>query len=288
MSSNSDAAQGLRPQSPADSGATVTVTNLRSGYAAGPDVFAGVNLTARPGEVTTLLGPNGCGKSTLLRSISRLLEPREGDVKVDGSSVYGLRPKESAQLVALQPQTPIAPDGLTVGELVARGRYPHRARWRGESAHDREVIDAAVKDAELTEFVDRDVASLSGGQRQRAWFAMALAQETPVLLLDEPTTYLDPAHAIDMLNLVKKVARDGRTVVMVLHDLMLAGMFSDRMVMMRDGVVICDGNPAEVLTPANLESVYGLDAEIIDDAQGGYPIIVPRGSANGRVASEGC
>lgn len=288
MNSNSDAATDTSPPSPDNRGATISVSKLRSGYAAGPDIFSDVELTARPGEVTTLLGPNGCGKSTLLRSISRLLEPREGSVEVDGRNVYDLRPKEAAQIIALQPQTPIAPDGLSVGELVARGRYPHRARWRGESAHDRAVIDKAAHEAELTELMDRDVASLSGGQRQRAWFAMALAQETPVLLLDEPTTYLDPAHAIDMLGLVKKVAREGRTVVMVLHDLMLAGMFSDRMVMMRDGAVNCDGSPAEVLTPANLEAVYGLDAEIIDDPQGGCPIIVPRGSFNGRVAAGGC
>ena len=282
MNSKSNASTELASDSTISGGATITVSGLRSGYSAGPDIFSGVGLTASPGEVTTLLGPNGCGKSTLLRSISRLLEPREGTVEVDGKNVYDIRPKDAAQVIALQPQTPIAPDGLSVGELVARGRYPHRARWRGESAHDREVIDKAAHEAELTDLMDRDVASLSGGQRQRAWFAMALAQETPVLLLDEPTTYLDPAHAIDMLNLVRKVAREGRTVIMVLHDLMLAGMFSDRMVMMRDGAVKCDGPPADVLTPANLEDVYGLDAEIIDDPQGGCPIIVPRGSFNGR------
>lgn len=282
MNAKSDAVRHHSPDSPLRRRATITVSGLRSGYGAGPDIFSGVNLTARPGEVTTLLGPNGCGKSTLLRSISRLLAPREGDVEIDGRNVYDLRPKEAAQIIALQPQTPIAPDGLSVGELVARGRYPHRARWRAETEHDRAVIAMAARSAELTELVDRDVASLSGGQRQRAWFAMALAQETPVLLLDEPTTYLDPAHAIDMLTLVRKVAREGRTVIMVLHDLMLAGMFSDRMVMMRDGAVKCDGSPAEVLTPDTLEAVYGLDAEIIEDPQGGCPIIVPRGSFHHR------
>ncbi|WP_333617642.1 ABC transporter ATP-binding protein [Dietzia sp.] len=262
--------------SPAAVPTNVVIDGLRSGYDHGPDIVKGVSLTANPGEVTTLLGPNGCGKSTLLRSVSRLLAPRAGTVHIGTDDVFSLKPREAALRIALQPQTPIAPEGLRVGELIARGRYPHRDRWRGESAHDRERVFESAESTQLTELLDRDVASLSGGQRQRAWFAMALAQETPVLLLDEPTTYLDPAHAVEMLDLVRSVARAGRTVVMVLHDLMLAGMFSDRMVMMRSGEIVADGTPAEVLTADTLDEVYGLKADIVADPKSDVPIIVPR------------
>lgn len=261
-----------------ESGTSVVIDGLRSGYAKGPDIVRGVSLTARPGEVTTLLGPNGCGKSTLLRSVSRLLAPRAGSVTVGGEDVFALSPRAAALRIALQPQSPIAPEGLSVGELISRGRFPHRERWRGESDHDRAAVHAAAEAAELLDLLDRDVAALSGGQRQRAWFAMALAQETPVLLLDEPTTFLDPAHALEMLELVRRVAREGRTVVMVLHDLALAGRYSDRIVMLCEGEVRGDGTAREVLTSAVLENVYGLRADILDDPASEVPIIVPRGS----------
>lgn len=182
---------------------TITARGIVAGYGDGPDIVRGTSLTAEAGRVTTLLGPNGCGKSTLLCTMSRLLAPRSGSVEVGGVDVHSLSARDSARRVAVLPQHPMAPEGLTVGELVARGRHPHRPRWRGSSAHDREVVGRALERTGTSALVDRDLAALSGGQRQRAWLAMAVAQDTPVLLLDEPTTYLDPAHAIEMLDLVR-------------------------------------------------------------------------------------
>ena len=174
-------------------------------------------------------------------------------------------------------QNPVAPDGLRVGELVARGRHPHRDRLRGLGAEDREAIERACAETSVTELVDRDIAELSGGQRQRVWLAMALAQDTPVLLLDEPTTFLDPAHAIAMLQLARGQARRGKAVVMVLHDLMLAGMYSDTLVVMKQGRILAEGAPSQALTPQVLEQAYGLRAEVWEDPAGGSPVIVPRG-----------
>lgn len=249
-----------------------------AGYGTGRDIVRGTSLSAEPGRVTTLLGPNGSGKSTLLRTMSRLLRPRSGSVRVGGRDLHALSARDSARLVAVLPQHPMAPDGLTVRELVSRGRHPHRPRWRGDTAADRAAVAAALERTGTEEFGDVDVATLSGGQRQRAWLAMALAQDTPVLLLDEPTTYLDPAHAVDMLGLVRDVAREGRTVVMVLHDLMLAGMFSDRIAVLRDGAILADGAPSDAITPDLLAGAYRLRADVLDDPAGDAPIIVPRGT----------
>ncbi|MFD5867300.1 ABC transporter ATP-binding protein [Corynebacterium sp. NPDC060344] len=258
---------------------TITARDIVAGYGDGPDIVRGTSLTAEAGRVTTLLGPNGCGKSTLLRTMSRLLAPRSGSVEVGGEDVHALTARDSARRVAVLPQHPMAPEGLTVGELVARGRHPHRPRWRGSSAHDREVVAQALERTGTAELADRDLAALSGGQRQRAWLAMAVAQDTPVLLLDEPTTYLDPAHAIEMLDLVRGLADDGRTVVMVLHDLALAAAYSDTVVVMKDGAILADGGPRESITPELLAAAYGLRADVLDDPCGGTaPLIVARGT----------
>ena len=260
----------------------IEAREIYSGYTPECDIVRGVNITARQGQVTTLMGPNGCGKSTLLKTMSRLLSPRKGSVTVDGTDVHGLEPKEAARTVALLPQHPMAPPGLRVGELVARGRHPHRGWLGGNSAADRSAIEAALERTDTAALVDREVAELSGGQRQRVWLALALAQETPVLLLDEPTTYLDPAHTLSTLALCRDLARDGRTVVMVLHDLMLAGEYSDEMVVMREGQVIAQGAPNEALTSEVLARAYGLNAEVWPNPQGNAPVIVPRG-----IVSEG-
>ncbi len=253
----------------------IEVHNIHAGHGAGPDVVDGVSLTAEPGSVTTLIGPNGCGKSTLLKTMTHLLTPRSGRVCVDGRDLHSLSAKEAARTVALLPQHPAAPAGLTVGELVSRGRHPYRRFGRG--AEGTREIEAALERTGVAEFVSRDIAELSGGQRQRVWLAMALAQSTPVLLLDEPTTYLDPAHAVSVLELARELARDGLTVVMVLHDLMLAGAYSDHMVVMRDGRVMARGIPREAITRDSLAQAYGLDAEVWDDPRGTAPIVVPRG-----------
>ncbi len=258
--------------------AVLTVDGVRAGYGTGPDVVGPVTLTARPGEVTTLLGPNGCGKSTLLKTMSRQLAPRAGEVRAGDTPVHTLAPRRAARTIALLPQNPVAPDGLTVGELVARGRHPHRPWWRGESAADAAAVDAALAETSTAALVDRDLATLSGGQRQRVWLAMVLAQDTPVVLLDEPTTYLDPAHAVEMLELVRALARRGRTVVMVLHDLMLAGAYSDRIVVLGEGRILSEGGPREALTEETLARAYRLRADVLDDPHGTVPVIVPRGT----------
>ena len=257
----------------------ITVEAVVAGYGEGPDIVRGTSLTAQPGGVTTLLGPNGGGKSTLLRTMSRLLAPRSGRVRVGGVDVHSLSARECARRVAVLPQHPVAPEGLTVGELVARGRHPHRPRWRGASARDRAAVAEALERTGTAGLADDDLATLSGGQRQRAWLAMAVAQETPVLLLDEPTTYLDPAHAIEMLDLVRGLADEGRTVVMVLHDLSMAAMYSDRVVVMKDGAILADGGTRDAITPALLAEAYGLRADVLDDPAGGKaPLIVARGT----------
>ena len=255
----------------------VSIDNITAGYGAGPAIVKGVSLTAEAGRVTTLLGPNGCGKSTLLKAMSRLLTPREGRVVYGETDVHALGAREAAQTVALLPQHPVCPPGLTVGELVERGRHPYRkSLWGAGSALDKEKIRQALEQTDTAALVDRDVAELSGGQRQRVWLAMVLAQDTPAVLLDEPTTFLDPAHAMEVLTLVRQLAERGKTVVMVLHDLTLAGMVSDRVAVMKNGELIAGGTPREAITEQVLADAYGLRAEVWEDPKGKAPIIVPR------------
>lgn len=249
---------------------------VRAGYGSGADILHGVSVNARPGQVTTLVGPNGCGKSTLLKTMSRLLPPRAGSVHVGEADVHSLSPRQAASVVALLPQQPSAPDGLLVGELVSRGRHPYQGRFRGPTDKDREAVERACEETGITGLLERDISALSGGQRQRVWLAMTLAQDTPVLLLDEPTTYLDPAHAVGMLDLARRQARAGKAVVMVLHDLNLAGQFSDTVVVMRAGEVITRGTPREALTEAVLAEAFGLKADVWEDPVSASPLIVPR------------
>ncbi|MEJ5929159.1 ABC transporter ATP-binding protein [Corynebacterium sp. H128] len=252
-------------------------SNVVAGYGEEPEVVRGVSLEAAAGTVTTLLGPNGCGKSTLLKTMSKVLDPRSGTVTVGAQAVADLRPREAARLVGMLAQHPLAPAGLTVRQLVERGRHPHRGFFGGLSDADNSAIDAALAATATSELADRLVDDLSGGQRQRVWFAMVLAQDTPVILLDEPTTYLDPAHAIEVLELARAQAELGKTVIMVLHDLMLAGTYSDELVLMKEGSVLAHGSPLSVLTADNLAQAYGLRAEIWDDPASASPVIVPRG-----------
>ncbi|AKN77457.1 ABC transporter, ATP-binding protein [Corynebacterium ulcerans FRC58] len=259
-------------------GLRVEARGLQIGYAPGEFVVDGLDLTAEPGTVTTLLGPNGCGKSTVLKSLSRVLTPQGGTVTVGGHNVHRLPPREVARMIGMLPQSPLCPQGLTVGELVARGRHPHQRRWMRQSEKDRQAIGQALEHTNTAALVDCDVSELSGGQRQRVWMAMVVAQETPVVLLDEPTTYLDPAHAIDILKLAKDLASQGKTVIMVLHDLMLAGTYSDRLVLLKAGEIVGQGSATEVLTQEKLAQCYGLRAEVWEDPRGQAPVIVPRGT----------
>ncbi len=237
-----------------------------------------LDLEVVEGTVTAVIGPNGCGKSTLLRALGRLLSPRSGQVLLDGKRIDALRTREVAKVLGLLPQSPTAPEGLTVGDLVARGRHPHQTWFRQWSRDDEEHVADALRRTGMLELADRPVDELSGGQRQRAWISMALAQGTDVLLLDEPTTFLDLAHAVDVLDLVDELHSTlGRTVVMVLHDLNLAARYADRLVVMSEGRVVATGDPEVVLTADLLASVFGLQARVVPDPVYGRPLVVPVG-----------
>lgn len=241
-------------------------------------VVSGLDLDVLSGSVTAVIGPNGCGKSTLLRALGRLLPARSGAVVLDGKRIDRTPTREVAKVLAMLPQAPQAPEGLTVAELVARGRHPHQAWYRQWSPEDEAAVASALEMTGMDGLADRTVDELSGGQRQRAWISMALAQGTDLLLLDEPTTYLDLAHQIDVLDLVQRLHREfGRTVVMVLHDLNLAARYADRLVAMKDGRIVVEGPPADVLTEANLLDVFGLDARVVPDPVSDTPLVIPIG-----------
>ncbi|MGD9989653.1 ABC transporter ATP-binding protein [Pseudonocardia sp.] len=238
-----------------------------------------LDLDVVQNTVTSVIGPNGCGKSTLLRALGRLLVPSRGQVLLDGKRIDKMPTKEVATILGMLPQTPSAPEGLTVGDLVARGRHPHQAWYRQWSADDETSVHEALEWTNIADLAERPVDELSGGQRQRAWISMALAQGTDLLLLDEPTTYLDLSHQVEVLDLVRRLNRDlGRTVVMVLHDLNLAARYSDRLVAMRAGRIIAAGPPAEVITEPLLAEVFGLRARVIPDPVSGTPLVVPIGT----------
>ncbi|MBD3551402.1 ABC transporter ATP-binding protein [Streptomyces sp. SP18CM02] len=245
-------------------------------------VIDGLDVTIPPGVITTIIGPNGCGKSTLLRTLSRLLRPTGGTVVLDGEDIGRLRTRDVAKKLGLLPQAPVAPDGLTVADLVARGRHPHQSWLRQWSSDDADVVRHALAMTGVADLAERPVDSLSGGQRQRVWISMTLAQGTDLLLLDEPTTYLDLAHAIDVLDLVDDLHESGRTVVMVLHDLNLATRYSDHLVVMRAGAVLAQGHPGDVITAELLHEAFGLRARVVEDPVGDRPLIVPIGRAHVR------
>ena len=235
------------------------------------------------GTITTVIGPNGCGKSTLLRALGRLLAPSRGQVLLDGRRIDRMPTKEVATVLGLLPQAPTAPEGLTVGDLVARGRHPHQAWYRQWSGDDEEAVAEALEWTGIADLAERPVDELSGGQRQRAWISMALAQGTELLLLDEPTTFLDLSHQVEVLELVTRLNTErGRTVVMVLHDLNLAARYADRLVAMKDGVIRAQGTPAEVITEPLLREVFGLDARVVPDPVAGTPMVVPIGTHRDR------
>ncbi|MCM3504194.1 ABC transporter ATP-binding protein [Curtobacterium sp. ODYSSEY 48 V2] len=248
---------------------------LSVGYDRDP-VLRDLDLRIERGTVTTFLGANGCGKSTLLKAFGRVLKPQSGEVLLDGSPIRREPNRAVARRLAILPQTPVAPAGTSVLDLVMRGRNPHQSWAKPWTADDADVAEQAIAATGLTEVAHRDVASLSGGQRQRAWIALVVAQQAETLLLDEPTTYLDLAHQLDVLRLVRRLNREqGSTVVMVLHDLTLAARYSDRLVVLHDGGVVADGTPQDVLTPTVLQTAFGLHARVVPDPVTGAPMIVP-------------
>ncbi|MEU9234348.1 ABC transporter ATP-binding protein [Streptomyces subrutilus] len=268
-----------------DDGTDVT-TRLQArgvtvGYG-GRSVIDDLHVAIPPGVITTIIGSNGCGKSTLLRTLSRLLKPTSGSVVLDGEDIATLRTRDVAKKLGLLPQAPVAPDGLTVADLVARGRHPHQSWLRQWSSDDAGVVERALAMTGVADLADRPVDALSGGQRQRVWISMTLAQGTDLLLLDEPTTYLDLAHAIDVLDLVDDLHESGCTVVMVLHDLNLATRYSDNLVVMRAGSILAQGHPREVITAELLYEAFGLRAKVIEDPVGDRPLIVPIGRTHVR------
>ncbi|MEU7137937.1 ABC transporter ATP-binding protein [Nocardia sp. NPDC046473] len=225
---------------------------------------------------TVIIGPNACGKSTLLRALARLLTPEDGAVLLDGKTIPTYPAKEVARRIGLLPQSAIAPDGIRVADLVARGRYPHQTLLRQWSQADEAAVAAAMAATGVTDLSARSVDELSGGQRQRVWIAMVLAQETPIILLDEPTTYLDIAHQIQLLDLCRTLNREsGRTVVAVLHDLNHAFRYADHLIAMRDGRVIAAGAPREIVTAELVREVFALGCRIIDDPETGAPLVIP-------------
>ncbi|MCX4390556.1 ABC transporter ATP-binding protein [Micromonospora peucetia] len=225
---------------------------------------------------TVIIGPNACGKSTLLRALSRLLKPAAGAVLLDGEDIHRLPARGVARTLGLLPQSSIAPDGIGVAELVARGRYPHQGLLRQWSREDERVVTESMAATGVADLADRPVDELSGGQRQRVWIAMALAQQTPLLLLDEPTTYLDIAHQIEVLDLCARLHEEqGRTLVAVLHDLNHAARYASHLIAMREGRVVAAGPPREVVTAELVEAVFGLPCRVIDDPETGTPLVVP-------------
>ncbi|WP_420099257.1 ABC transporter ATP-binding protein [Corynebacterium sp.] len=255
---------------------TISASGLTVGYGKGAPIIDDLSLDIPGGKVTTIIGPNGCGKSTLLRSLARLLPSRSGDVRLDATDIGGMKRKDLAKIIGVLPQSPVAPPGLVVSDLVSRGRHPHQSWIRQWSSTDEDEVMAALEMTSVADLADRPVDSLSGGQRQRVWISMVLAQHTEVLFLDEPTTYLDLSHSIEVLDLVRELkGRLDRTVVMVLHDLNLAVRYSDHLVVMRDGAVEAAGSPGDIITPNLLKDVFALDAVVIDDPVVGGPLIVP-------------
>ncbi|MGI6878640.1 ABC transporter ATP-binding protein [Microbacterium sp. gxy059] len=245
-------------------------------------ISTGLDLEIPHGRITAIVGPNGCGKSTALRALSRLLSPREGRVLLEGEDIRRLGGKELARRLALLPQTSQAPGGITVADLVARGRFPHQHLLQQWSADDARATSRAMAATNVSELGSRGVDELSGGQRQRVWIAMLLAQDAPVMLLDEPTTYLDIAHQLEVLELVRALNRDdGRTIVLVLHDLAQAARYADHLVVMSDGRVAATGEPAAVLTEELVADVFGLEARIVPDPVFGMPLVIPIASRAG-------
>lgn len=262
------------PKLPSDS--IISVSDLHVGYG-DRTVLKGLNVEIPRRHITTLIGSNGCGKSTFLTTLARVREPHKGDIALAGTNISELSRRDYAARVGLLPQTPSAPGTLKVSELVLRGRYPHQSWYGRFTEEDEHAVSEALRRTALLDLADRPLNALSGGQRQRAWLAMVLAQDTEVMLLDEPTTYLDLAHAIDMLRLVKSLSTvDGRTIVMVLHDLNLAARYSDHLIAMGPGgQILKTGSAREVLTAELLAEGFGLDAIIGRDPATGGPMVVP-------------
>ncbi len=249
-------------------------------------VVDGLSVELPAGRITVIVGANACGKSTLLRGLARLLKPVGGTVVLNGADIHAQSTKAVARVLGLLPQTPMAPDGISVGDLVGRGRYPHQGWFRQWTPEDDAAVAEALEATDTLALADRNVDELSGGQRQRVWIAMALAQRTGILLLDEPTTFLDVAHQVEVLDLITDLNRRSRTtVVMVLHDLSLAARYADHLIAMREGRIMAEGAPSAVVTGELVSGVFNLECRVIEDPVSGTPLVVPVGRHHGAPAS---
>jgi ABC-type cobalamin/Fe3+-siderophores transport system ATPase subunit len=259
-------------------GTRLAARGIALGYGDGR-IIDGLDLAVPDGSFTVIVGANGSGKSTLLRGLARLIRPGAGEVVLDGRAIQHYGSKEVARRLGLLPQSQTAPDGIGVADLVGRGRYPHQSLLRQWTAADAEAVRLALELTGTTDLADRQFDELSGGQRQRVWLAMALAQDTDILLLDEPTTYLDIAHQVDVLDLCARMrAERGCTLVAVLHDLNLAARYATHLVAMKDGAIVAEGDPLAIITPQLVEHVFGLTCRVITDPESGTPLVVPRRS----------
>lgn len=247
---------------------------LSLGYGREPIVH-GVDLDVAPGRFTVLVGANASGKSTLLRGLARLLPPLGGTVTLGGRPLSALPTREVARTIGVLPQNPVAPEGIVVADLVARGRYPHQRIFRGRSSDDDAVVAGALAATGTASLADRRVDELSGGQRQRVWIAMALAQQPRILLLDEPTSALDVAHQVEVLDVLRAEAARGTTVVLVIHDLTLAARYAEELVVLAEGRIVARGEPGDVLTAETVERAFGVEARVLTDPDTGRPVILP-------------
>ncbi|MFD8467149.1 ABC transporter ATP-binding protein [Streptomyces cyaneofuscatus] len=256
---------------------TLQARDVRLGYG-DREIVPGLSVTVPPGRITVIVGPNACGKSTLLRAMARLLAPSAGAVLLNGRSIQEMPTKEVAAVLGILPQSPTAPEGITVSDLVGRGRYPHQGWFRRWGAEDDEAVAQALLSTDVLELADRPVDELSGGQRQRVWIAMALAQRTDILLLDEPTTFLDASHQLDVLDLLTDLNRErGVTMVAVLHDLNLACRYADHMIAMKGGRILAEGRPVDIVTEELVGEVFGMRCSVIEDPASATPMVVPLG-----------
>ena len=251
--------------------------NLSAGYDGQP-ILSNVSIKIPQNKISVILGANGCGKSTLLKTFARLLKPEGGTITLDGKNISSIPSRQIAQKLGLLPQSPIVPEGIKVTDLVARGRFPYRRAFGGLSTEDFQAVEEALEMMGITSLADRSVDELSGGQRQRVWIALALAQQTDILLLDEPTTYLDISYPVEILDLLTDLNRKRHTtIVMVLHDINLSARYADYIFAMCKGQLAAQGTPSQIITPALMKQVYGLNCQIIPDPVSGTPLIIPEG-----------
>ena len=250
----------------------ISVKNLKVAYE-NNTIIEDLSISFPKGKISIIIGANGCGKSTFLKTIARINKPKNGDIFINDKNIKQIKEKDIAKEVAFLPQGPVCPSGLTVKELVAFGRFPHQKMVGGLNSHDKEVIEWAIKETGLSEFADREVENLSGGQRQRAWIAMTLAQETEIIMLDEPTTYLDMSYQLEVLEVLQKLNKEKNiTVIIVLHELNNACRFADNIIGLKKGKLICQGRPKDVITKETLKDIYGIDASLELSENGEYPI----------------